>query len=667
VASRPGTGLGTAAFFLTALGALTWIVMLAGPVRVATGLLGARSHLRQMERAFRTELNAPLNRRSNEAGDRARAEANAAVASARRASDGHRWGAPIFDLALALPKLRGLALESPDLLVAGEAATEAAQRSIRLAQDSLGPRSPIIERSEDGSRIVIDELDDLRAEVIEIMSLLDRSANRLRDVRPTNLPARFRSNVRRSIRQAVETQVVLGQARDGLDVLPGFLGADGRRTYLLGMQNPAELRGTGGAMLQMAYLTATDGKLELDEAGSIYNVDTDRRTVDIPIPRDAWYVREIPDAQRFGNANWSPDWPLSAELTVRYAKASSDEFGVPFPDRIDGVIGVDPVTMKELMPAAGKYRIPAGHVMKARRVLHFLLYKAYARYPIPSRRRAVLRQIVDGFYERLFDPRHPSRLVSGAGNALGSKHMLLWLTDPAEQRFVEEMNWDGAIDVPERSDYLYVVEQNVGGNKLDYFQQHTYQMDVTPEASNVRVSTEVSVHNGVFLPQPRWSMGDSKSRHRPMVNVYVRPDARLLSATAPRVVQGLNAWSPAQFRSGRLETPSPAVWARGRPSEHRERGAKVWSGTLQIAPNQTGSLGFDYLVPRAIRTIGNRSVYRLAIQWQPKVRPDDLIVRFRLPDGARNVKAPGWRRDGRLMLFEQRLKSDLVLEVSWRT
>jgi hypothetical protein len=229
------------------------------------------------------------------------------------------------------------------------------------------------------------------------------------------------------------------------------------------------------------------------------------------------------------------------------------------------------------------------------------------------------------------------------------------------------MNWDGAIDVPERSDYLYVVEQNVGGNKLDYFQQHTYQMDVTPEASNVRVSTEVSVHNGVFLPQPRWSMGDSKSRHRPMVNVYVRPDARLLSATAPRVVQGLNAWSPAQFRSGRLETPSPAVWARGRPSEHRERGAKVWSGTLQIAPNQTGSLGFDYLVPRAIRTIGNRSVYRLAIQWQPKVRPDDLIVRFRLPDGARNVKAPGWRRDGRLMLFEQRLKSDLVLEVSWRT
>jgi hypothetical protein len=667
VTSGRSSGPATAAFFLTVLGGVAWLLMLAGTARVGTGLLGARSHLREMERAFRTELDAPVNARSREAGDRARSEADAAVASARRASDGYRWGAPIFDLTLALPGLRGLTLELPDLLVAGEAATEAGRRSIRLAQDSLGSDSPVVERSEDGSRIVIEALDDLQAEVVTIMGLLDRAANRLEDVRPTNLPGRFRGNIRRSIEQAEETKGVLAQARDGLDVLPGFLGADGRRTYLLGMQNPAELRGTGGAMLQMAYLTATDGKLELDETGSIYNIDTDRRTVDVPLPQDAWYVREIPDAQRFGNANWSPDWPLSSQLTVRYGHASAEEFGVSFPDRIDGVIGVDPVTMKELMPATGKYRIPAGHVMKPRRVLHFLLYKAYARYPIPARRRAVLRQIVDAFYKRLFDPRHPSRLVSGAGDALSSKHMHIWLTDPVEQRFVEEMNWDGAIDVPKRSDYLYVVEQNVGGNKLDFFQQHTYEVEVTPNGSNARVSTDVSVHNGVFLPQPRWSMGDSKSRHRPMLNVYVRPDARLQRTRAPRVVPGLNVWSRDQFRLGRLETPSPAVWADGEPPEHRERGAKVWSGTLQIPPNQTGSLGFDYLVPGAIRTSGDRSVYRLAIQWQPKVRPDDLIVRFRLPEGAREVRAPGWRRDGEFMVFEKRLKGDLVLEVSWQT
>ena len=662
-----GSGLATAAFFLTVLGSVLWVAMLAGPTRVVGGLLGVRSHLREMERAFRTEVNASENARSREAGDVARSEADAAVSSARRATDGYRWGAPLFDLALAVPPARGITVELPDLLDAGSTAAEAAQRSISLAQDSLGPGSPVIERSDDGSRIVIEELGTLEGEVVEIMGLLQRSTRHLRDIDPSNLPGRFRGSVLRSIDQARETRALMAQARAGLRLLPGFLGGEGQRTYLLGMQNSAELRGTGGAMLQMAFLTATDGRLELNATGSIYNIDTDRRTVDIPLPEDAWYVREIPDAQRFGNANWSPDWPLSADLTVRYGQASSERFGVTFPRRVDGVIGVDPVAMRELMPAAGKYEIPAGHVMKPRRVLHFLLYQAYARYPIAGHRRGVLRQIVDGFYERLFDPRHPSRLVSGAGDALGGKHMQLWLRDRDEQAFVEEMNWDGAIDVPRRSDYLYVVEQNVGGNKLDYFQQHTYDVEVIPQGSAARVSTGVEVRNGVFLPQPRWSMGNSKSRHRPMLNVYVRPDARLRRARAPEVVSGLNAWSPDQFRTGRLETPGPAVWTEGSPPEHRERGAKVWSGTLQVTPGDTASLGFDYLVPGVIRASGDRQVYRLAIQWQPKVRPDDLIVRFRLPEGARDVHAPGWHRDGGYMVFQDRLSGDIELEVSWRT
>jgi hypothetical protein len=664
VLPKGNSRFGTAAYFLTALGALTWLVMLAGSTRVVTGLVGLRSHLAAMEDAFRTELDAPRNSRSSEAGDVARDEADAAVASARRAADGYGWGAPLFDIGLALPKVRGLTIELPDLLDAGGAASKAAQKSVRLVQDSLGPRSAVIERNEDGSRIVIEELDDLQSEIVTIIDLFDRASNHLSDVQPSNLPGRFRRSVRRSIDQAEETKVILGQAREGLDILPGFLGANGRRTYLLGMQNSAELRGTGGAMLQMAYLTATDGKLELDETGSIYNIDTDRRTVDIPLPKDAWYVREIQDAQRFGNANWSPDWPLSADLTVRYGQASSKEFGVRFPDQIDGVIGVDPVTMKELIPATGKYEA-AGHVMKPRRVLNFLLYKAYAVYPIPSRRRAVLRKIVDGFYEGLFDPRHPSRLVSGAGDALGGKHMQMWLADPVEQRFIEKMDWDGAIDVPRRGDYFYLVEQNVGGNKLDFFQQHSYELEVTPRGPDADVAATITVDNNVFLPQPRWSLGNSKARHRPMLNLYVRPQARLESVDVPRITEGSNEWDPAQFGKGRLQTPGPAVWTGTFPPEHRERGAKVWSTTLQIPPQEEASIGFDYFVPGAITTRDGRSVYRLAVQWQPKVRPDDLTVRFRLPDGARNVHAAGWRRDGDFVVYDKRLKSDLVLEVSW--
>ena len=98
-------------------------------------------------------------------------------------------------------------------------------------------------------------------------------------------------------------------------------------------------------------------------ASTVYDVDEDRGQVSIPLPPDAWYVAGIPDAQRFGNTNWSPDWPLSADLTVDYAQASEPTF----PEQIDGVFAVTPVAMQKLMPGVGPYRIPTGNRISAGR------------------------------------------------------------------------------------------------------------------------------------------------------------------------------------------------------------------------------------------------------------------------------------------------------------
>ena len=85
-----------------------------------------------------------------------------------------------------------------------------------------------------------------------------------------------------------------------------------------------------------------------------------------------------------------------------------------------------------------------------------------------------------------------------------------------EQAFVESMNWDGAIQPAAGSDYLYVVEQNVGGNKLDYFDDQVTRYDVQLDNSGAATATtEVQIHNDVFLPQPRWSMGDSGTQRVP--------------------------------------------------------------------------------------------------------------------------------------------------------
>jgi hypothetical protein len=393
----------------------------------------------------------------------------------------------------------------------------------------------------------------------------------------------------------------------------------------------------------------------IKNSSTIYDVDKDRQQIDIPLPDDAWYVANIPDAQRFGNSNWSPDWPLSAKLMVAYAHATEQQIPqIDLPDTIDGVLAVDPVVMQKLMPGVGPFKTEFGNRISTRKVVHFVLYKAYASFPIPKIRRARLRAVVDEFYDRMLKPAHPAELVQGFGDSLAQKHMQVWLADPTEQAFVERMDWDGAIREAKDSDYINVVEQNVGGNKLDYFVEQSQDVTISLDGSDSHITHKTIVDNNVFMPQPRWSMGDSGPLHRPMLNLYVPSTATLEGAEVEKgarndlAVEGLSSW------------------ASGGPPEHFEEGKKVWSATIDIEPTEQGVVRYDYTVPGVVHTRDGRSYYRLVVQHQPRVRPELMTIRLELPEGATDISAPEWRKDGTTLLWERPLNEDVILEVSWR-
>jgi hypothetical protein len=371
------------------------------------------------------------------------------------------------------------------------------------------------------------------------------------------------------------------------------------------------------------------------------------------LPEDAWIIRQIPDAQRFGNANWSPDWPSSAKVMLAYAEAA-DEINrkVELPE-FDGFSGVDPFAVEKMMPGVGPFKSDAGPWVSSRRVVPFALYYAYGKFPIPGERRAVLRKLVDGFFSRAVKPKKPTELLEGAGSALAEKRIQLWMKDRTEQGFIRHMGWDGAIPKAKRSDYLMVVEQNVGGNKLDYFATQTTEMDVTIDGENSEVSTTLGVHNAVFGPQPRWIMGDSGPFHRPMLSLYVPGNARLHGSPA--------------VKGERLDAPLPAIWTNGLPPEDSEAGKKVWSATLWVPPGEDASIDYDYTVPGVVRTVGDRQVYRLVIGHQPKVNLEEMTITLTLPEGATGIRAPGWDQDGNVLTWTKELKEDMEVEVSWQS
>jgi hypothetical protein len=635
--------------------------MVAAPWQLAGGVLGAGDHLQQAQKAL-----------SKGSLKEARYETLAGVSAAREARRGLNADSPLLDVARLVPTVDDALGEMDHVVAAIGLSGDAALGALDIAQNALRGPDKIVTKvdpddPESDSLIRLDRIEAIARTIAQVRNDIRGFADELSQVKLNRLPRRARGPLTDAATEAADADELLADAEAGFAILPSFLGADGPRNYLIGMQNPAELRGTGGAMLQFALLSIDEGRPKLKKAGTVYDVDENRTPLDIPLPPDAWYQQGIPDARRFGNANWSPDWPFSAKLTVDYAEATDARIpSVDIPE-IDGVLLVDPYVMEELMPGVGRFRSDKHRVyVTGETVVNYLLYKAYAAKPVPKIRRARLKDIVDSFYRHMLKPDHPTELVDGLSTSLREKHMQVWLSDPREHSFVERMNWDAAFQKAANSDFFYAVQQNVGGNKLDYHAEMTTDLDVSVLGEGtVEVDSKVSIRNGVFLPQPRWALGNSGPNHRPMLNVYVPQEARLLEA----------AVSPEGYRiDGAAE--GIAAWTGDVPAENLELGKKVWSTVLGDAttfppgmpPGESATVNLRYEVPGAVSFPGDRSVYRLVLQHQPKSHPETARVRFTLPDGAKGVVAPGWSKSegGRALVWEKTLNEDIVLEVSWR-
>ena len=103
----------------------------------------------------------------------------------------------------------------------------------------------------------------------------------------------------------------LGSAQKATEVLPGFLGADGPRDYLLVFQNNAEIRTSGGLPGSWAEVHAEDGRLEITRQGT-GNEFPRRDTPILPLSQGELQVYSDLLGVYFQDANFSTDFPRAA-------------------------------------------------------------------------------------------------------------------------------------------------------------------------------------------------------------------------------------------------------------------------------------------------------------------------------------------------------------------
>jgi hypothetical protein len=447
-----------------------------------------------------------------------------------------------------------------------------------------------------------------------------------------------------------------GRGQDALDVAAAMLGTHGPRRYLVAVQNPAELRGTGGLIGFLAVLELRDGRLSLAEPAG---VDASSRVDGTVLLATSRFTRSVaagidaPEGfvERYGgvggtfflpSTNVDPDLPTVAPLVLAQYELASGE-------RLDGLLAIDPVGLQLIQETIGPLDVPDEVRRLAEelpdpippdRLAEVLLIDSYEVLGGSSaeRRRyqaelaeAAVTGLVGGDWD-------PFALVRAAGTAITSRHLQVASTHPEEQEALELLGAAGQLRALDPThDLLAVTAVNVAGNKADAHVAHRIRHHVALRAPapdgdaptiTRTVTTRIEVDNGVDLDSdryistaqlPRRTSEDRGLDPRPGLvrtwwSLWLPPGARLEHAHDL-------AGDPAVVRTDELH------------------GLRIVDHLLDTPHGTTSGVEVAATATNPVTVADGEVAYTLVVRRQPKAVADQLQLVIHAPEGWRIADA----------------------------
>ena len=203
------------------------------------------------------------------------------------------------------------------------------------------------------------------------------------------------------------------------DLMPHMLGDDGPRDYLLIIQNPAELRSTGGLPGSLAVLHADKGRISMGWQGSAGDVNPFSGPV-VTLPKDTLSQYGESMATDFRDINFTPDFPQAAQIAkAMLAKKLKID--------VDGVVSVDPLALAGLMQGTGP--IDAGHgvVLTAGNVVPVLLNQTYQSIQDAAAQDTFFENVARKIFDAVTNGQGSQQLaITGLADATNQHRVQLW-------------------------------------------------------------------------------------------------------------------------------------------------------------------------------------------------------------------------------------------------
>lgn len=428
-----------------------------------------------------------------------------------------------------------------------------------------------------------------------------------------------------------------GVAVRAVEVAPALFGGDGDRRYVVLFTTPAEMRGLGGLIGQYGELTAVDGDVQLTRSGPIAELIPHFGEPPYALNGPADYLdrwgRYQPDFY-VQDTTASPDFPSVAQVWEQLYPQ------MPGGGPIDGVIVVDPYALAALMTFTGPITVPGSDVpLTSDNAAEILLREQYLTFEDDNDERIdFLDDVTRLTFEALTtgDIPGPRPVIDTLGPVVSQGRLLVYSTHPDEQDLFAEVDMDGALPAVD-GDFLSVITQNSGSNKIDIFLHRTIRYDVVYDPDTGRVQGEVTVTLRNDAPAsglPRYVIGNRDPNRFPVgTNVMY-----------------LSVYTPWDLTAATLDgAPIPVEQA-----EELDRFA--YEAFVEVPPGGSRTLTF------ALAGEGHPgSEYSLTFAPQPMVNPDQLTVDLAGADGWRVCGTDGLEREGDHATLGLRPEEDLTV------
>jgi hypothetical protein len=323
------------------------------------------------------------------------------------------------------------------------------------------------------------------------------------------------------------------KAATAAELLPGFLGADGPRTYLVVMQNLSDPRGAGGYPGTYGLLRVDGHQVDLVETRPTSTIP---QVAPVPAPSDVKRLYgDFGATTDFIATTYSPDFPTDARLMMSIWESA----GRP---AVDGVISGDAVLMSNLLEAVGPVASPVQAPGWPATITPENVVEVVNRDTFLTTSQAVSDrwQTVTGaaLWEAVLTrPWPPEAFATALSRGVEERHLQVFAVDPAEQQALVDLGASGQVALSSGQPSL-VVLQGFTDNRAGYFVTTRVASSAQPLADGgTEVTVDVTLSNSAPTGPPSILLGipgvssASEGLFQAQLQVYLPPGATVVSST----------------------------------------------------------------------------------------------------------------------------------------